>query len=200
MAKKDYINVAEGITKIRALKDDLSNSKAKRNLEKTTNNIKKTYDKLFYYAFYDYRFKVCNYNKLLEDFKTLGVKAKAKLIFIRVPGLVRSAYYDNSKKERINSLISLLKRKIKDDSEKFLFDLVYLIDNYLVLAVDTKYVEEIYYYVKNNKDSFNLDIGVYYVKYNHISSKINKNIDLCIKNAIKVTKEKLYENKQQNQQ
>ncbi len=196
MSEKEYINVAEGITRIRALKDELPNSKAKRNLEKTTNNIKKTYDKLYYYAFYDYRFKACNYNKLLEDFKSLRTKAKAKLVFIRIPGLIRSAYSDSQKKERIESFINLLKDKIKEDNNKFLFNSVYLIDNYLVLVVNTKYIEEIYYFVKNNKDNFNLDAGVYFVKYEHMSSKVNKNIDMCIKEAIKVTKEKLYENKQ----
>lgn len=197
MAKKEFLNVQENIRKMKLLRDELPNSKARRNFDKATINIKRNYDKLYYYAFFDYRFETCNYNKLLEDIKfdSIQGKPKFKLLFIRVPGMVRSYYNSPEKKVLIKSLIERLKKYIQEKNDAFKYNFLYSIDNFLVMAIEKDDITEVYNDVKKIKEEYvTLDTGMYFVKYTSTSSKINKNIDACINEAIKITKEKQHEN------
>lgn len=195
MPNKEFVNVADAISNIRLLKDDITNSKARRKFDKSVGQIKQSFDKLYYYAFFDYRFETCNYNKLLEDFKCEFEKPKVKLLFIRVPGMIRTFYHEGHKKEKIVDLINILKNKIKDESNKFHFKNVYTIDNFIVLVVKSDFIEEVYYSIKELKNDFDLDLGLYWIKYESSSAKTSKNIEYCINQAIKVTKEKKHDEK-----
>lgn len=199
MANKDFVNVADAISNIRLLKDDITNSKARRKFDKSVAQIKQSFDKLYYYAFFDYRFGTCNYNKLLEDIKSEDVKPKVKFIFIRVPGMIRAYYHDGQKKENILNFINVLKNKIKDENKKFHYKNVYTIDNFIILVVEKEYIEEVYYSIKEIKNDYNLDLGIHYVKYENTSAKVSKNIENCINVAIKVTKEKIHDEKSREQ-
>lgn len=200
MAKKEYNNVAEGIKRIKKLRDELTNSKTKRIFDKTTVNIKQTFDKLYYYAFYDYRFKTCNYNKLLEDIKMESEMQKPKfsLLFIKVSDMIKNYYTNNEKKKEILFLIEALKSQISNQSDKIHYKNIYSIDNFLIIAMKKDCADEIYKDFKKVKNNYNLNINVCYVKYIHNSAKINKNIETCMKEVSKIIKEKRNERAYEN--
>lgn len=187
MSKSNYLGVQEAVSEINSLKSELINSKAKRNFDKTTKKIKCVYDKLYYYSFFDYRFRTGNYNKLLEDLKHYQGKLKTKLLFLRIPDMVKAIYSVSNRKNMIAKFIENLKEYVKKNSNKFLFPYVYTIDDFVILVVKKEFVENVYYEIKKGKKSYNLQIGMYFVKYETLSSKVNKNIDICIAEALKVT-------------
>ncbi len=198
MSKSNYLGIPEAMSEIRSLKTELMNSKAKRNFDKTTNKIKRVYDKLYYYSFYDYRFHTCNYNKLLEDLKHYQGKLKTQLLFLKIPDMVKAIYSVSNRKNMIAKFIERLQSYVKKNSNKFIFPFVYTIDDFAILAVKKEYIENVYYDIKRGKKSYNLQIGMYFVKYESITSKVNKNIDICIAEALKVTGGKNNEEDEEN--
>lgn len=190
--KKYNININDTIENLLILRNEVSNSKQKRKIDKTIDDFKKMFNKLYYYAFYDYRFMAGNSNKIIDDLKNIHDKKGLRLIFIKIPELILSVYNeDSTKKESILKLIIEIKELIKQKPLAFKTLTPYIIDDFIIVITNKKNTQEIYDELKKLKNNYpNLNGHIYYTKYEKISSKINKNINICITNVLKVTKEK----------
>jgi hypothetical protein len=177
---KQNFNVDEVLNTVEKLRIEIPNGKAKRKIDTVKNSIKQGYDKLYYEAYFDKRFQVCNYNKLLLDVGQLNKTEKFYLMCIHIPNLVINYYNSENKFATANSIINYLKNIARLEDGLF-FKNVYIVSDYLFLIIDKNNIERIYKMIKNYKNSNNYDFcQLYFVKYSNESSKVNKNFKIAI--------------------
>lgn len=189
MSKNNIAFASDALEELYKIRNEIPSSKTRRKIDKSIEELKRVMNKFYYHAFYDYRFECCNYNKLLDDIKALEEKKGFKLLFVRIPGMTRSFYLKNQVLDEIMTLISEYKNYINSNREKFATPNIYIVDNYIVCIPRTKYVQEVYYNFKEKKETHGDNFGIVYVSYHAYSSKVNKNINFCIQEAIRITKE-----------
>lgn len=177
--------VEEKLDKVNSLidmvKKELPQGKTKKKCETLRKEIKKIYDRLYYEAFYDKRFQVCNYKHLLEDLDLLK-KQKAHLIFVRIPNIIREYYNGEQKAEIQLKFINELKN-IARNEDGMIFRKVYLVGEYLLLICGKEHCDYIYKKIAKLKlsDSHTQNYQMYHTKYTYTSVKSNKNLSECIK-------------------
>lgn len=177
---KEFINLKYAFNNLARLETELNANKDKKTHTKVTEQFKQNFDKLYFYAFYDYRFKIANETKLLDDLKTIDKSLKPRFIFINVKKMIDKYY--QGEEDAIFDYINLVKTIIKKYS--LVFKDIYIVNNFLVIVTNSKNVEKLYYELKDRKDNFNF--GICYVKYKTPSIKTNKNFKLCVNQAYKI--------------
>lgn len=173
------------------LKKDIPNAKLKRKIDKHLIEFKRLIDKCYYNAYYDYRFNCSNYNKLLEDVSQLESKQGFKLLFIRVDGLTRSYYMQNSIYNKAMTMLDDLKKYQFKNKDCFKTNSIYVVDNFIVLVVRNKYIGNIYQDLKVIKNKYSQNFGIVYTSYNKISSKVSKCLNYAICEAIRITQDNI---------
>ena len=177
---KEFLNVKRSFLALQQLERDLNNKKDKKNHTRVTENFKKNFDKLYFYAYYDSKLKIPNINKLSDDIKEFRETSKMRLIFLNITKLSNNFYIGG--KEKIEAFINEIKEN--ELFKKSLYPNIYYHSGYLILLANRNDVEKYYYTLKKIK--CNYASGICYVKYSKLSSKDSKNLTMCFTKAAKI--------------
>ena len=69
--------------------------KSRRKVEGIKKSLNQVYAKMYYETFYDKRFKIANYNKLVQDIENFD-KIKFYMLFVRIPN-IQKEYFNEGK-------------------------------------------------------------------------------------------------------
>lgn len=180
-------SVEEILVEIELLNSMLINSKTKKQCELITEKTKNLFNKLYFAAYYDSKYNVCNYNKLIADLKENYNNNSSNFLFLNIKEL-NQLWLENDFEQRknYNLLIKNLKILVKKQNDNFIFDNIYIISDYLVFVCKKKTFNET---LKNIKNILNINncsnYKIYFSKYKNTSSKISKNLANTFKNATK---------------
>lgn len=175
----------EIIEQIETIKREVQ-GKSRRKVDFIKKNWKQIYDKMYYETYYDKRFKLANYNKLLEDIDNFD-KTKFYMLFIRIPNIQKEYFNDGKYVKNAFKFIDNIKKYVRDNSG-FMRKTVYIVSDFIIILVDKECIESVYKDIKTEKDNndFSKEYQMFFKKFTYISSKNTKNIKNTIKEANKV--------------